>query len=144
LLRARRNGPRRGRAAEERDELAPPHSMTSSARARRVGGTSRPRTSAGQIDARYFDKPYYIVPREQIGQESFAVIRDAMRREGVIGLARVVLSSREREPMSNGLSGITLRFAQEVRGADDYFDEIPEIELPAEMMKLRSTSSGQN
>jgi len=95
---------------------------------------------AGQIDARYFEKPYYIVPREQIGQESFAVIRDAMRREGVIGLARVVLSSRERyflvEPMGNGLRGVTLRFAQEVRGADDYFDEIPEIELPAEMMKL--------
>jgi DNA end-binding protein Ku len=86
---------------------------------------------AGQIDARYFEKPYYIVPREQIGQESFAVIRDAMRREGVIGLARVVLSSRERyflvEPMGNGLRGVTLRFAQEVRGADDYFDEIPEI-----------------
>jgi DNA end-binding protein Ku len=95
---------------------------------------------AGQIDARYFEKPYYIVPREQIGQESFAVLRDAMRREGVIGLARVVLSSRERyflvEPMGNGLRGVTLRFAQEVRGADDYFDEIPEIELPAEMMKL--------
>jgi Ku protein len=95
---------------------------------------------AGQIDARYFEKPYYIVPREQIGQEPFAVIRDAMRREGVIGLARVVLSSRERyflvEPMGNGLRGVTLRFAQEVRGADDYFDEIPEIELPAEMMKL--------
>ena len=95
---------------------------------------------AGQIDARYFEKPYYIVPREQIGQESFAVIRDAMRREGVIGLARVVLSSRERyflvEAMGNGLRGVTLRFAQEVRGADDYFDEIPEIELPAEMMKL--------
>jgi Ku protein len=89
---------------------------------------------AGQIDARYFEKPYYIVPREQIGQESFAVIRDAMRREGVIGLARVVLSSRERhfliEPMESGLRGVTLR------GADDYFAEIPEIKLPAEMMKL--------
>jgi DNA end-binding protein Ku len=51
-----------------------------------------------------------------------------------------VLSSRERyflvEPMGNGLRGVALRFAQEVRGADDYFDEIPEIELPAEMMKL--------
>ena len=95
---------------------------------------------AGQIDARYFEKPYYIVPREQIGQEPFTVIRDAMRREGVIGLAGVVLSSRERyflvEPMGNGLRGLTLRFAQEVRGADDYFDEIPELELPAEMMKL--------
>lgn len=51
-----------------------------------------------------------------------------------------MLSSRERyflvEPMGNGLRGATLRFAQEVRGADDYFDDIPEIELPAEMMKL--------
>lgn len=95
---------------------------------------------AGQIDARYFEKPYYIVPRGDIGQESFAVIRDAMRREDVIGLARVVLSSRERnflvEPMDRGLRGVTLRFAQEVRAADDYFGEIPEIKLPAEMMKL--------
>lgn len=93
---------------------------------------------AGQIDARYFEKPYYIVPRGDIGQESFAVIRDAMRREDVIGLAGVVLSSRERnflvEPMDRGLRGVTLRFAQEVRAADDYFGEIPEIKLPA--MKL--------
>ena len=74
---------------------------------------------AGQIDARYFEKPYYIVPREPVGQEAFAVIRDAMSRAGVIGLARVVLSSRERpllvEPMGNGLCGVTLRFAHEVR-----------------------------
>jgi DNA end-binding protein Ku len=44
---------------------------------------------AGQIDARYFEKPYYIIPREPVGQEAFAVIRDAMSRTGVIGLARV-------------------------------------------------------
>ena len=95
---------------------------------------------AGQIDARYFEKPYYLAPREEIGRESFAVIRDAMRREGVIGLARVVLSSRERpflvEPMDNGLRGVTLRFAHEVRDAEDYFSNIPEMKLPAEMMKL--------
>ena len=95
---------------------------------------------AGQIDARYFEKPYYIVPREEIGQESFAVIRDAMSREGVIGLARVVLSSRERpflvEPMGAGLRGVTLRFSHEVRGVEDYFSEIPQMKLPAEMMKL--------
>ncbi len=95
---------------------------------------------AGQIDARYFEKPYYIAPREEIGQESFAVIRDAMSREGVIGLARVALSSRERpflvEPMGKGLRGMTLRFAHEVRGAEDYFGDIPQMKLPAEMMKL--------
>ena len=95
---------------------------------------------AGQIDARYFEKPYYIVPREEIGQESFAVIRDAMTREHVIGLARIVLSSRERpflvEPMGQGLRGVTLRFAHEIRGVEDYFTEIPKMKLPAEMMKL--------
>ncbi|WP_024513416.1 Ku protein [Bradyrhizobium sp. ARR65] len=94
----------------------------------------------GQIDARYFEKSYYIAPSEEIGQESFAVIRDAMTREGVIGLARVVLSSRERpflvEPMGQGLRGVTLRFAHEVRAAEDYFGEIPEIKLPVEMMNL--------
>ena len=95
---------------------------------------------AGQIDARYFEKPYYIVPREEIGQEPFAVIRDAMSREGVIGLAHVVLTSRERpflvEPMGAGLRGVTLRFSHEVRGQEDYFSEIPQMKLPAEMMKL--------
>jgi DNA end-binding protein Ku len=95
---------------------------------------------AGQIDALYFEKPYYVAPRGEIGQESFAVIRDAMSREGVIALARVVLSSRERpflvEPMGAGLRGVTLRFSHEVRGAEDYFSEIPQMKLPAEMMKL--------
>lgn len=95
---------------------------------------------AGQIDARYFEKPYYIVPREPVGQEAFAVIRDAMTRAGVVGLARVVLSSRERpflvEPMGSGLRGVTLRFAHEVRSETDYFSDIPEMKLPAEMMKL--------
>jgi Ku protein len=95
---------------------------------------------AGQIDGRYFEKPYYVVPREEIGQETFAVIRDAMTREGVVGLARVVLSSCERpfliEPMDGGLRGMTLRFSNEVRTADHYFGGIPQMKLPAEMMKL--------
>jgi non-homologous end joining protein Ku len=93
----------------------------------------------GQIDARYFEKPYYILPREEISQESFAVIRDAMSREAVSGLARIVLSSRERpfllEPMGRG-RGVTLRFAHEVRNDSEYFSEIPEMKLPLEMMKL--------
>ena len=95
---------------------------------------------AGQIDARYFEKPYYMVPREPVGREAFAVIRDAMSRAGVIGLARVVLSSHERpflvEPMGSGLRGVTLRFAHEIRSAADYFSAIPEMKLPTEMMKL--------
>jgi DNA end-binding protein Ku len=95
---------------------------------------------AGQFDLRYFEKPYYIVPRDVIGQEAFAVVRDSMSREDVAGLARVVLSSRERPmlvaPMGNGLCGVTLRFAHEVRGEGEYFSAIPEMKLPAEMLKL--------
>lgn len=95
---------------------------------------------AGQIDSRYYEKPYYIVPRELVGQEAFAVIRDALRKTRMSGLGRVVLSSRERpfllEPMGNGLRGSTLRFSHEVRGEADYFDSIPQMRLPPETLKL--------
>lgn len=94
----------------------------------------------GQVDGRYFEKPYYIAPRSEIGQEAFAVIRDAMAREKVAGLGHIILSSRERsflvEPMGRGLWGVTLRFTQEVRPEEDYFGEIPLMKLPAQMMKL--------
>lgn len=67
-----------------------------------------------QVDARYLDTPYYVVPRDQIGEEAFAVIRDAMRRQDVVGMGRVVLARRERpiilEPMADGIRGTTLRY----------------------------------
>ena len=94
----------------------------------------------GQVDLRYFEKPYYVLPRDAVGQEAFAVIRDAMSRENVAALARVVLSSRERPmlvaPMGMGLCGVTLRFAHEVRREEEYFNGIPQMKLPAEMVKL--------
>jgi DNA end-binding protein Ku len=49
-----------------------------------------------QIDQRFFDTPYYITPSEPVGQEAFAVIREAMRRKGMVALGRLVLSKRER------------------------------------------------
>ena len=95
---------------------------------------------AGQVDLRYLEKPYYVVPRDAVGQEAFAVIRDAMRREKVDGLGRVVLSSRERPMlvavMGNGLCGVTLRFTHEVRKQHEYFSMIREMKLPADMVKL--------
>jgi len=105
----------------------------------------------GQVESSFFDKPYYIAPRGDISQEAFAVIRDAMAREKVVGLARIVLASRERpflvEPMGRGLRGITLRFAQDLRPEHEFFEGIPSIKLPDEMMKLAQhiirTKSGQ-
>ncbi len=65
-----------------------------------------------QIDPRYHDTPYYIAPRDQVGQEAFAVIRDAMRGKEMVGMGRVILAKRERpiivEPFGSGLRGMTL------------------------------------
>ena len=89
---------------------------------------------------RYYNTPYYIVPREAVGQETFAVIRDAMAAKGLVGLGRVVLSNRERpiliEPMGSGLRGITLRYAHEVRDEAEYFADIPKMTLPDEMLRI--------
>src|SRR5205823_809336 len=49
-----------------------------------------------QIDPRYYDAPYYVTPRDQVGQEAYVAIRDSIRREGVVGMGRVVLAKRER------------------------------------------------
>jgi Ku protein len=93
-----------------------------------------------QLDPRYYNTPYYIVPRDEVGLEAFAVIRDAMAGMGLVGMGRVVLASRERpiiiEPMGMGLLGITLRYAHEVRSGMDYFAEIPPMELPNEMVRI--------
>jgi DNA end-binding protein Ku len=95
---------------------------------------------AAQIDKRFYDSPYYIVPEDNVGQEAFAVIREAMKGKGMVALGRIVLSKRERvialEPYEKGLLGTTLRYAYEVRKSAEYFDDIPAIKVPGEMLKL--------
>ena len=65
-----------------------------------------------------------------------------MRKRGMVGLARVVLYGRERilmlEPRGKGLMATTLRYAYEVRDDKAYFDDIPKVDLPMEMLELAS------
>ena len=93
-----------------------------------------------QIDRRYYDQPYYIVPNDEVGVEAFAVIREAMVGKGVAALGHVVMSKRERvialEPHGKGLIGTTLHYAYEVRKADDYFGDIPDVKIAPDMLKL--------
>jgi len=95
---------------------------------------------ATHIDKRFYDSPYYVVPTDTVGQEAFAVIRDAMKGKGMVALGRVVLSKRERvialEPYGKGLLGTTLRYAYEVRKPDELFDDIADVKVPGEMLKL--------
>jgi DNA end-binding protein Ku len=93
-----------------------------------------------QIDDRFRDSPYDLAPNDAVSQEAFAVIREAMKARGVVGLGRIVLSKRERpiilEPFGKGIRGMTLRYPYEVRNEDEYFSEIPDLKIPGEMLKL--------
>jgi DNA end-binding protein Ku len=93
-----------------------------------------------QIDQRFCDSPYYVTPNEPVGQEAFAVIREAMRGKGMVALGRLVLSKRERvialEPYDKGLLGTTLRYPYEVRNASDYFGDLPDLTLAPDMLTL--------
>jgi DNA end-binding protein Ku len=93
-----------------------------------------------EIDERYLDSPYYLAPTDNVGQDAFAVIREAMKRKNMVGLGRAVISRRERivmlEPFDKGLMATTLRYAYEVRDTSEYFDDIPSIKVPGEMIEL--------
>ncbi len=95
-----------------------------------------------EIDRVYFDNNYYLAPDDKVGEEAFAVIREAMTRRDMVGIARVVLFGKERmimlEPRSQGLLGTTLRYAYEVRESGAYFDDIPKVELTKELLDLAS------
>src|SRR5436309_3989441 len=96
--------------------------------------------SRSEIDERYLDAPYYLIPEDKVGHEAFAVIRDAMKRKNMVGLGKVVISRRERivmlEPFDKGLMATTLRYGYEVRDAVPYFEDIPSMKLPDEMIEL--------
>ena len=93
-----------------------------------------------EIDDRYLDSPYYIAPTDKVGQEAFAVIRDAIREKKMVALGRIVLTRREHvvmlEAFDKGLLATTLRYAYEIRSQTDFFEDIPDIKLPAEMRQL--------
>ena len=93
-----------------------------------------------EIDERYLDSPHYLIPEDKVGQDAFAVIREAMKCKNMVGLGKVVISRRERivmlEPFDKGLMTTTLRYAYEVRDTKTYFEDIPEMKLSDEMVEL--------
>jgi DNA end-binding protein Ku len=94
------------------------------------------------IDELYLNNPYYIVPDGEVGQQAFAVIREAIRKEGMVAIAKIVFTSREHiialEARGKGMLGITLRYPYEVRDEKDYFDVIEDEDVPKDMLELAS------
>jgi DNA end-binding protein Ku len=94
------------------------------------------------IDKRYYERPYYIVPEGKSGEEAFAVIRDAMKDKGKVALARIVFANREHilavEAWGKGMLGTTLRYDYEVRDETEFFKGIPSPRVNKEMIELAS------
>jgi DNA end-binding protein Ku len=97
------------------------------------------------IDQRFFDSPYYVMPSEPVGQEAFAVIREAMRGKRMVALGRLVLAKRERvialDAYDKGLLGTTLRYPYEVRKAEDYFCDLPDLTIAPDISRWPSIFS---
>jgi len=92
------------------------------------------------IDDRYINATYYAVPGDEIGQEAYVVMRDAMRERQMAGRARIVLTRREHavlvEPFGKGLLAVTLHYPYELRDESAYYGNIPDLKLPREMKQL--------
>jgi DNA end-binding protein Ku len=92
------------------------------------------------VDVIYQDAPYYLAPDGAMAEETFVVLREAMRKSGKLAIARLVLSSRERVvtigARETGMFVCTLRNPSEVRGTAQYFDNIPVGKPDPEMLQL--------
>ncbi len=93
-----------------------------------------------EIPQIYFDTPYYVTPADEVSQEAFAVIREAMAKRKKAGLARIVLYRRERpvmiEPFDKGLLLTTLRYDKTVRKPEEIFGDLPRQKLDEELVEL--------
>ncbi|MBZ9844721.1 Ku protein [Mesorhizobium sp. CA5] len=92
------------------------------------------------IEQIYLDTPYYVSPADEVSQEAFAVIRDAMAARKMAGLARIVLYRRERpvaiEPLGKGMVLTTLRYDDTVRRPATVFEDIAAAKTDKEMIDL--------
>jgi DNA end-binding protein Ku len=92
------------------------------------------------VDSIWLDTAHYLVPDDEVGEEAFAVIREAMAATNMVGISRLVLYRRERavmlEPRDSGIILWSMRQADEVRDPADYFREIKDGKSRADALKL--------
>lgn len=91
----------------------------------------------------WYDKPHYLTPSGEVGEEAFSVIREAMAATGTVGMSRLVLYRRERavmlEPRDKGIVLWTLRYGDEVRPEAEYFSDLKESKPDPKLMTLIKT-----
>lgn len=95
---------------------------------------------AGEIDVTYYEKPYYVVPADDLAVEAFTVLREALKRTRMAGLGQLSMRGREYvvslRPCGRGLVMETLRYADELAKAQSYFRDIPDTKADPELLGL--------
>ena len=98
---------------------------------------------AGEIDVFYFEKPYYVVPADDLAEEAFIVLREALRQSNKVGIGQISVRGRETlvslKPCGKGIVLETLRYEDEVRKAQSYFREIPDTKPSKDLLDLATT-----
>ncbi|PIW55170.1 MAG: Ku protein [Sphingomonadales bacterium CG12_big_fil_rev_8_21_14_0_65_65_10] len=98
---------------------------------------------ACEIDPLYFEKPYYVAPKDDLAEEAFVVLREALRKSKKVALGQLSVRGSEKlvaiKPCGKGLLLETLRYADEVRKAQGFFSEIDESKPKKELLDLATT-----
>ena len=98
---------------------------------------------ATDIDVIYFEKPYFVVPADDLAEEAFIVLREALKRTKKVGLGQLAMRGREYvvslKPCGRGMVLETLRYADEVNKASAYFRAIPDAKPDADLLDLAAT-----
>lgn len=98
---------------------------------------------ASDIDVLYYEKPYFVVPADDLAEEAYIVLREALKRSKKVGLGQLAMRGREYvvslKPCGRGLVLETLRYAEEVNKAQGYFREIGDAKADPELLDLAET-----
>jgi DNA end-binding protein Ku len=98
---------------------------------------------AGEIDVFYFEKPYYVVPADDLAEEAFVVLREALKETKKVAIGQLSMRGREYlvslKPCGKGIVLETLRYEDEVRRAQGYFKDIPATKPDKDMLDLAKT-----
>ena len=96
-----------------------------------------------EIDPLYFEKPYYVAPQDELAEEAFIVLREALRKAKKVALGQLSMRGSEKlvaiKPCGKGLLLETLRYADEVRKGQSFFADIEESRPKRELLDLATT-----
>jgi DNA end-binding protein Ku len=103
-----------------------------------------------EIDSRYWEKPYYLVPDGDEAEEGYSVIRDALKQTRKVAIGQLIMHGRGHQvgikAHGKGLMLSILRYGNEVRAAEPYFDRLttkPTTESVALATELIERMSGR-